>query len=88
MEDGDKTLIPVYKIMSPYELPDELAKFQAQDMGKIGAIQDLVRGVQKILGQTKSEKNQEVLNELLADKLEREEKSKKNKKLLKMVLLK
>lgn len=49
-EDTDKTLIPVYKDISPYELPDEFVKLQAQDMGKIGAIQDLVYGVKKLLG--------------------------------------
>lgn len=80
MEDGNKTLIPVFKTMSPYELPDELSKFQAQDMGKVGAIQDLVRGVQKLLGQTKTEKDNAALNELLAEKREREEQAKVEKK--------
>ena len=48
--DPAKTLIPVYKGISPYTLPDEFAKLQAQDMGKLGAIQDLVRGVEKLAG--------------------------------------
>lgn len=48
--DPAKTLIPVYKGISPYALPDEFAKLQAQDMGKLGAIQDLVRGVEKLTG--------------------------------------
>lgn len=48
--DPGKTLIPVYKGISPYTLPDEFAKLQAQDMGKLGAIQDLVRGVEKLTG--------------------------------------
>ena len=90
MEDGNKTLIPVFKTMSPYELPDELSKFQAQDMGKVGAIQDLVRGVQKLLGQTKTEKDNAALNELLAEKLEREKnesKRQKNRKLVKKVFI-
>lgn len=52
--DPSKTLIPVYKDISPYTLPDEFARFQAQDMGKLGAIQDLVRGVEKILGGRKA----------------------------------
>ncbi len=66
--DKDKTLIPVYKNMSPYALPDEFARLQAQDMSKIGAIQDLVRGVEKILGQGNnaraglSENEQKLLN--------------------------
>lgn len=44
-----KTLIPVYKDMSPYELPEEFAYLQAQDMSKVGFMQDLVRGVKKII---------------------------------------
>ena len=48
--DPTKTLIPVYKDISPYTLPDEFSRFQAQDMGKLGAIQDLVRGVEKLIG--------------------------------------
>ena len=51
--DPSKTLIPVYKDISPYALPDEFAKLQAQDMGKLGAIQDLVRGVEKLTGKNK-----------------------------------
>lgn len=49
-EDDSKTLIPVYRDMSPYEFPAELCRYQAQDMGKVGAIQDLVYGVQKLCG--------------------------------------
>ena len=30
-------------------MPKEFAKLQAQDMGKVGAIQDLLRGIEKIL---------------------------------------
>ena len=55
--DKEKTLIPVYKNMSPYALPDEFAKLQAQDMSKIGAIQDLVRGVEKLIGKTDNSKS-------------------------------
>ena len=51
--DPAKTLIPVYKDISPYALPDEFSHFQAQDMGKLGAIQDLTRGVEKLLGKSK-----------------------------------
>lgn len=45
-----KTLIPCYKDMAVSELPEELKRLQAQDMGKLGALQDLLRGVQKLLG--------------------------------------
>ena len=44
-----KTLIPAYRDMSPYDLPDEFAHLQAQDMSKLGFMQDLIRGVKKIL---------------------------------------
>ncbi len=46
----EKTLIPVYKDISPYQMPEEFQYLQSQDMAKIGFIQDLVRGVQKIIG--------------------------------------
>lgn len=45
-----KTLIPCYKGIDAYDMPKEFARLQAQDMGKIGAIQDLLRGISKILG--------------------------------------
>ena len=44
-----KTLIPVFKDMSPYDLPDEFSHLQAKDMGKIGFMQDLIRGVKKLI---------------------------------------
>ena len=44
-----KTLIPCYKDIDAYDMPKEFARLQAQDMGKIGAIQDLVRGIGKII---------------------------------------
>ena len=43
-----KTLIPVYKNLDAYDMPKEFAKLQAQDMGKIGAMQDLLRGLEKL----------------------------------------
>ena len=51
IEKGEKkTLIPCYKGIDAYDMPKEFARLQAQDMGKVGAIQDLVRGIGKILG--------------------------------------
>lgn len=47
--DRSKVLIPCFKDMSAYDLPEEFAHFQAQDMGKIGFINDVVRGLKKIL---------------------------------------
>ena len=42
-----KTLIPAYKDIDPYDLPDEFAHLQAQDMSKLGFMQDLIRGIKK-----------------------------------------
>ena len=44
-----KLLIPCYRDMDPYDLPDELAMLQSQDMGKIGFEQDLLRGISKLI---------------------------------------
>lgn len=70
--DSSKMLIPVYKNISPYTLPDEFAKLQAQDMAKLGAIQDLVHGVEKIVG--KSGNNQSGLKQHEKDLLNKLEK--------------
>ena len=45
-----KTLIPCYKDIDAYDMPKEFLKLQSQDMGKVGAIQDLTRGIEKIIG--------------------------------------
>ncbi|MBR4345772.1 MAG: TIR domain-containing protein [Oscillospiraceae bacterium] len=46
--DRSRTLIPAYKDMDPYDLPEALSMFQAQDMSKLGFMQDLIRGIKKI----------------------------------------
>ncbi len=43
-----KLLIPAYKDMDPYDLPEEFSLLQAQDMSKLGFMQDLIRGIKKI----------------------------------------
>ena len=43
-----KMLIPAYRDMDPYDLPEEFAHLQAQDMSKLGFMQDLIRGIRKI----------------------------------------
>ena len=48
-KDKTKHLIPCYKGIDAYDMPKEFAKLQAQDMGKVGAIQDLMRGIEKLL---------------------------------------
>ena len=48
--NGKKTLIPAYKDMDPYDLPEEFSHLQAQDMSKLGFMQDLIRGIKKLAG--------------------------------------
>ena len=45
-----RVLIPAYRDMDPYDLPEEFSHLQAQDMSKLGFMQDLIRGIRKILG--------------------------------------
>ena len=48
-KDKSKVLIPCYKDIDAYDIPEEFQQLQDQDMGKIGAIQDLVRGIEKLI---------------------------------------
>lgn len=50
-EGQKKFLIPVYKNMDPYELPEEFSHLQAQDLSKIGAVHDVVHVVKKLVGE-------------------------------------
>ena len=50
--DRSKLLIPCYRDMDAYDLPEEFAHLQAQDMGKIGFINDVVRGIKKVAGES------------------------------------
>ena len=45
-----KVLIPAYRDMDPYDLPEEFSHLQAQDMSKLGFMQDLIRGIKKLAG--------------------------------------
>lgn len=47
--DRSKTLIPCYRDIDPYDMPPEFKNLQGQDMGKLGFLQDLTRGITKIL---------------------------------------
>ena len=52
-KDSSKVLIPAYRDMDPYDLPEEFSHLQAQDMSKLGFMQDLIRGIKKIARTTK-----------------------------------
>ena len=49
--DRSKLLIPCYRDMDPYDLPEEFSHLQAQDMSRLGFMQDLIRGIKKIIGE-------------------------------------
>ncbi len=46
---GNKIIIPAYRDMDPYDLPEEFSHLQAQDMSKLGFMQDLIRGIKKLV---------------------------------------
>ena len=48
-QDKNKYLIPCYKNIDAYDIPKEFAHLQGQDMGKVGAIADLLRGIEKLI---------------------------------------
>ena len=68
-KDKAKYLIPCFKDIDAYDMPKEFAKLQSQDMGKVGAVQDLLRGIDKILnpeGVKKIANNEEAINKAVA----------------------
>ena len=52
----DHYLIPCYLDMDAYEMPEQFLAFQGQDMSKLGFMQDLLRGVDKIMGRIETPK--------------------------------
>lgn len=76
--DKGKALIPCFKNIDAYDMPREFKNLQAQDMGKIGWLQDLTRGVLKLVKSTgeapvtkESEKVQTTENPTIANLLTR-----------------
>lgn len=51
-KDRSKILIPCYRDMDAYDIPEELSMFQSQDMSRIGFIQDILRGIMKVVNAT------------------------------------
>ncbi len=68
-QEKQKILIPTYKNMSPYDMPEEFAHLQAIDLGKIGVIEDLKNKIASIIKNTGS-------------KTKTKEKKKKRKKII------
>ena len=48
---GGKTLIPVYREMDPYDLPEEFSHLQGLNAANIGFLQDLLHGIEKLIRQ-------------------------------------
>ncbi len=67
--DKTKHLIPCYKNIDAYDMPKEFAKLQAQDLGKVGAMQDLLRGIEKLLPKTPSSKSTPIIADVTAESL-------------------
>ena len=59
-KDKSKLLIPCYRDMDPYDMPEQLTVLMSYDMSKIGFIQDLIRGVNKVLDADKPKKEETV----------------------------
>ena len=60
--NGKKVLIPAYRDMDPYDLPEEFSHLQAQDMSKLGFMQDLIRGIKKITSADKPKAQPQVVS--------------------------
>lgn len=48
-KNRDRVILPCYKDMDPYDMPEALSVLQSYDMSKIGFMQDLIRGIGKIV---------------------------------------
>lgn len=82
-EDKSKTLIPAYKNMNPYALPKEFSYLQAQDMSKLGFLQDITHGIDKILESNKETEQAENDSVKPTDKIKKL--SKKNKIIISII---
>ena len=64
-KDRKRLLIPCYRGMDPYDLPEELSTLQSQDMSKIGFMQDLLRGIKKVLDADKQPEQPKVVQQVV-----------------------
>ncbi|MDD7315186.1 MAG: toll/interleukin-1 receptor domain-containing protein [Bacilli bacterium] len=60
---GTKYLFPCYRDMEVYDLPEEMLGLQAQDLNKIGFIQDLIRGIDKVFNKNEKENQKSAVKE-------------------------
>lgn len=59
-KDKKKVLIPCYADMDAYDMPPEFKNLQGQDMGKVGFLQDIIRGIGKIIPLSKTVPSQQI----------------------------
>ena len=78
-KDTEKLLIPTYKQMDPYDLPEEFAHLQAIDLSKIAAITDLTSKIETTVN-SKIKSNKK-------NKQKNKESVKKQKKLIKLTII-
>lgn len=60
-DSDDKHLIPAYRDMSAYQLPEEFMSIQALDMSRIGFMLDLCDAVQKLLRRDEPQNNYDTM---------------------------
>lgn len=60
-DDRKRLLIPCYRDMDPYDLPEQLSVLQSYDMSRIGFLQDLIRGIDKVLDGDKKPEDKETV---------------------------
>ncbi len=64
--DKTKMLIPCFKGIDAYDIPKEFKGLQAQDMSKLGWLQDLTRGVEKLCGKSNGTQTAAVVQQVVA----------------------
>lgn len=83
-----KMLIPAYKDMDPYDLPEEFSHLQAQDMSKLGFMQDLIRGIKKIVSMDNNIlPKQDITSQKIVEKVVIQKENKKSNKAVVGIIL-
>ncbi len=56
---GSKYMIPCYRDMEAYDMPDEFLSLQSQNLDRLGAKQDLIRAIDKVFGKDRVFSNEQ-----------------------------
>lgn len=67
----DKTVFVAYKDLNPYDLPPEMSLLQSMDMNKLGFIQELTDGAERVLGKKNENSNFSQQQSIVHDSLNR-----------------